>query len=150
MLARGHLRPLLAALVAVVAAAAAVPAAAEAGVVTRVGRYGPLEVGGFATRMPKVGIPAPGIDGSLTRMDVRLVGRRGRPVGIGRVMLHHVVFLDDGPPGTPARGSCGGRHAQPFYGTGEEHQRLVLPPGHGSPPHPRRPGRVAGMLPDPP
>jgi hypothetical protein len=79
-------------------------------------------------------------------MDVRLVGRRGRPVGIGQVMLHHVVFLDDGPPGTAARGSCGGRHAQPFYGTGEEHQRLVLPPGYGYPLHRRDRWRMQVML----
>jgi hypothetical protein len=146
MLARGRLRPLLAALLAAIGAAAAVPAAADAGVVTRVVRYGPLDVGGFRTRMPKLGIPAPGVDGSLTHMDVRLVGRRGRPVGIGRVMLHHVVFLDDGPPGTPARGSCGGRHAQPFYGTGEEHQRLDLPPGYGYPLHRRDRWRMQVML----
>ena len=145
MPSRRLLRRLLPALLTIVAAAA-VPAVAGAAVRTRVVRYGPVEVGAFRTRMPKASIRAPGVDGSLTHMDVRLVGRRGRPVSIGRVMLHHVVFLDDGPPGTPARGSCGGRHARPFYGTGEEHQRLVLPPGYGYPLHRRDRWRMQVML----
>ena len=61
-------------------------------------------------------------------------------------MLHHVVFLDDGAPGTAPRGACGGRHGRPFYGTGEEHQQLVLPPGYGYPLHRRDRWRMQVML----
>ena len=146
MPARRCQRPLLPALLATLVAAAALPAGAGAAVRTRVVRYGPVEVGGFQTRMPKAHIPAPGVDGSLTHMDVRLVGARGRPISLGRVMLHHVVFLDDGAPGTAPRGACGGRHGRPFYGTGEEHQQLVLPPGYGYPLHRRDRWRMQVML----
>ena len=47
-------------------------------------------------------------------------------------MLHHVVFINRGTRGGPRKtSSCPGRTGEPFYGTGEEHQRLLLPPGYG-------------------
>ena len=60
-------------------------------------------------------------------------------------MLHHVVFLDDG---RPARRPAGvrRRHGQPFYGTGEEHEQLRLPPGYGYPLHRRDRWRMQVML----
>ena len=52
----------------------------------------------------------------------------GRRVRINKVMLHHVVFIDNATRATtPARG----RKGTPFFGTGEENERLVLPPGYG-------------------
>jgi plastocyanin len=48
------------------------------------------------------------------------------------VMLHHVVFINAGAPGRPPElTSCPGRKGQPFWGSGEEKQRLILPPGYG-------------------
>jgi plastocyanin len=65
-------------------------------------------------------------------MNARLVDRRGRPISINRAMLHHVVFINAGHPGGPRkRSSCPGRRGEPFYGTGEERQRLILPGGYG-------------------
>ena len=55
-------------------------------------------------------------------------------------MLHHVVFNNDGPRGGPGKtSSCPGRRGEPFYGTGEERQRLMLPPGYGYRVEERRP-----------
>jgi plastocyanin len=54
-------------------------------------------------------------------------------------MLHHIVFAALGRPnltcqsftGFDSRTASGGNYAQPFYGAGEERNRLVLPPGYG-------------------
>ena len=108
---------------------AAAPAAAKGRWYTL--RYGPVEMGGFNVRLPKPGVRAPGVSGYITRMNARLVNRRGRPMPIGEVMLHHIVFFNDGRPGERRPGSCEGRRGEPFYGTGEEHQQLRLPPGYG-------------------
>lgn len=65
-------------------------------------------------------------------MSTKLVDGRGRPISIRRVMLHHVVFVNRGRPGGPRKASsCKGRGGEPFYGTGEETQRLILPRGYG-------------------
>lgn len=76
---------------------------------------------------------APRIDGFITRMYARLVDRKGRPIPITRMMLHHVAFLDRGGPGRPRVDEtyCKGKVGRRFYGTGEEDQALVLPPGYG-------------------
>jgi len=65
-------------------------------------------------------------------MNTRLVDAEGARIALGQVMLHHVVFINDGRPGGPRKtSSCPGRGGEPFYGTGEERQRLLLPPGYG-------------------
>jgi plastocyanin len=110
---------------------AAAPAAAPAAVTTKVMRYGPVHMDGFETRLPKTRIPSPGVDGWLTHMNVRLVDSRGRRVSIRHVMLHHIVFINDGRHKSEYRGSCEGRHGEPFYGTGEEREQLILPEGYG-------------------
>jgi plastocyanin len=65
-------------------------------------------------------------------MSTRVVDRKGKRIPLTDVMLHHVVFINDGRRGGPEKlSSCPGRAGEPFYGTGEEHQRLLLPPGYG-------------------
>jgi Stress up-regulated Nod 19 len=77
------------------------------------------------------GVRAPRLDGFLVRMHARLVDRHGRPVPVSRIMLHHLVYKDDGRfPGDRRDGTCGGR-SQSFYGRGEEDERLRLPRGYG-------------------
>ena len=123
--------------------------AAPAGAATKTYRLhsGPVDIGGFATKLPKVRIPAPRVDGYVTGMQTRLVDRRGRRVSIRDVMLHHIVFLNDGDGRQRAmRGSCEGRFGEPFYGTGEEHQQLVLPRGYGYHVHRRDRWRMQTML----
>jgi plastocyanin len=95
-------------------------------------RVGPVTLAGFQTKYPARAVRSPQVSGFVVRMHARLVDARGRPIPIDRVMLHHVVFINRGPRGGMRRRSaCPGRTGEPFYGTGEEHQRLILPPGYG-------------------
>jgi plastocyanin len=94
-------------------------------------RWGPVTMGAFGVKLPKVPVRAPGVDGWITFMNARLVDGRGRPVTIRDVMLHHIVFINHGRPGEHRAGSCVGREGEPFYGTGEEHEQLRLPAGYG-------------------
>ena len=65
-------------------------------------------------------------------MYARLMYAPGRPVPLQHVMLHHIVFINAGYSGGPAKTtSCHGRRGEPFWGTGEEHEHLELPPGYG-------------------
>jgi predicted amidohydrolase YtcJ len=94
-------------------------------------RAGPYTVGGFNTERPKVLVRSPRVNGYITHMHSRLVDRRGRPVTIQRVMLHHVVFLNQGRFPGDRKTRCGARFGEAFYGTGEENQSLDLPAGYG-------------------
>ena len=112
-----------------IAVAFALVAAAPAGAATRhvTLRTGPYTVQGFQTIWPNVAVRNTGVDGYITRMDAALVDRRGHAVRINKVMLHHVVFIDSGR----RYNACRGRKGTPFFGTGEENEQLVLPPGYG-------------------
>ena len=57
-------------------------------------------------------------------------------------MLHHVVFIDS------ARhyNSCPGRKGTPFFGTGEENEKLVLPAGYGYRTHKHDSWRMVAMF----
>ena len=109
-----------------------VPAAAPAAERTYALRYGPVEVGGYRTVFPEPRVQTPRQSGYVVRMNARLVDRKGRRIPLGHVMLHHVVFVNHGFAGAPRKQTtCPGRDGEPFYGTGEERQRLLLPPGYG-------------------
>ncbi|MDX6681034.1 MAG: hypothetical protein QOG94_1073 [Solirubrobacteraceae bacterium] len=86
---------------------------------------------GFSTIFPKVNVPTPQRSGYITRMDAWLVNEHGQRVSIRDVMLHHIVFINAGSPGIDKNGSCPGRGGEPFWGTGEEKQPLILPEGYG-------------------
>ena len=92
-------------------------------------RYGRVDVGAYETALPRSAVKTPRVDGFITAMHARLVDSRGRPVTIREVMLHHVFFLRSRE--APANYPCAGKHSEAFYGTGEEDQRLRLPPGYG-------------------
>jgi plastocyanin len=113
--------------------ALAAPAVASAKVTQYTIRSQAFSLGGFETILPKVWTRTPEKDGYITRFYARLVYANGRRVPIQRVMLHHIVFVDVGyPGGAPKTTSCPGRRAgESFWGTGEEHEHLVLPPGYG-------------------
>lgn len=108
------------------------PAAASAKQHTYTLRTGPYELAGFQTRYPEPVVPSPRRSGYVVRMNALIVDSKGKRIPLSHVMLHHVVFFDDGHRGGPAKHStCPGRSGEPFYGTGEEHQKLLLPPGYG-------------------
>jgi plastocyanin len=107
----------------------AVPAEARTRTYSFTSRAFPMN--GFQTRIPKVAVRAPDVNGYITAMRAYLVDDRGRQVSIKDVMLHHIVFINHGRHPRDHKGSCEGRWGEPFYGTGEEHQRLILPAGYG-------------------
>ena len=88
----------------------------------------PFTLSGFQTILPKITVPTPKRSGYITRMDAWLVYEDGRRVSIRDVMLHHIVFIN---VGRDKNGSCPGRGGEPFWGTGEEKQPLILPEGYG-------------------
>jgi len=115
---------------AAIAALSASPAA-QARERTVVLRSGPYTLGSFQTIRPKVIVPSPRVDGHITQMFARLVDETGTPVNVQQVMLHHVVFINRGRFAGDRKPKCGTRFGEPFYGTGEENQRLDLPEGYG-------------------
>lgn len=133
-----RLRPVL--LSAAALLGGAVPASAATRQLTL--RTGPFDVDGFQTVWPTKTVRGAGVNGYITRMDAELVDARGRPVRINKVMLHHVVFIDD----SRHHNACPGRKGAPFYGTGEENERLVLPPGYGYRTHRGDRWRVVAMF----
>jgi plastocyanin len=131
-------------LAAVAATTVLVPGTASAKSFTY--RAGPFHLGGFETKLPKLQVHAPHMDGYITRMNATLHYANGRRVSIRRVMLHHIVFLNDGTPNNEPGGSCKGRKGEPFYGTGEEREQLLLPKGYGYRVHTRDRWRMQTML----
>jgi plastocyanin len=127
---------LLAATVAVLAAAA--PAPASAGTKTETFRF-PVDVKGYQVKQDMTfGIQHPKVDGSIVAMSVDVVNEDGTPVPINRLMLHHIVFLKLGDSATGCKDYTGfdadtrlPALARPFYGAGEERNKLALPPGYG-------------------
>ena len=106
------------------AAALAAPAAAAERQVTL--KEGPFEVGAYSVRLGTGLARTPALDGFITRMEADVVDvRTGKAVPINRIMLHHIVFANLGPPEAPRR--------QAFYGDGEERAKMDLPPGYGYP-----------------
>jgi len=120
----------------------AVPAEAR----TVVAKSGPYVHGSFETLRPKVIVRPPRVDGYITRMHARLVDAQGRHVRIQRVMLHHVVFINQGRFPGDRKPKCGARFGEPFYGTGEEDQRLDLPAGYGYRTRPKDVWKMQAML----
>jgi plastocyanin len=108
------------------------PAAADARTEIFKLRSAPVALAGFQVKFPKVSVPTPRRSGYITRMDAWLVDEHGRRMSIREVMLHHIVFINRGKPGTVAKhSSCPGRGSEPFWGTGEEKQPMKLPLGYG-------------------
>jgi hypothetical protein len=100
---------------------------------TYVFRVGPFPVGGYQVRYSpdRSPIPAPPVSGFVTNMSARVVDARGNAVPVTRIMLHHVIFSDAGSPGAYRRDGTCASSPQRFYGTGEEHETMRMPPGYG-------------------
>jgi plastocyanin len=113
-------------------ALALAPAAASGATTAYTLKSKPFDVNGFETIYPKVQVKTPKRSGYITYMYARLMYAPGRPVPLKHVMLHHIVFINAGHRGGPKKvTTCAGRAGEPFWGTGEEHERLYLPPGYG-------------------
>lgn len=124
---------------------AAAPAAAAP--TEKTFRYGPIKVAGYEVKQDDrtINIPKPDTDGFITRMSVDVVDKNGKPVGIDRLMLHHIVFSNLGRFGGDRRdGTCNTLTlldsktqvpgvVERFYAAGEERAEMELPPGYGYP-----------------
>src|SRR5919197_4874344 len=113
--------------IAAAAVATGLALAPSAGAATRqvTLKEGPIEIGAYSVKLDvKGGIRTPRLDGYITHMEADVVDvRTGRRLPIRRIMLHHIVFVDNGQPREPI--------ARPFYGDGEERATMDLPPGYG-------------------
>ena len=96
-------------------------------------RFGPIGIGPYAVKYRTSRFPSPRVDGHIVRMHARVVDRRGDPMPVSRMMLHHLTFKDLGAPGRTRRDVtyCKGSLGERFYGTGEEDRELVFPAGYG-------------------
>src|SRR5829696_986786 len=121
---------------------------ASGGVRTVTLRYGPLSLQSYAVERGTVWPQAPRMDGFITKMSARLVDARGAPIPVDRVMLHHVLFSNEGgpTPGDRADGACPDIPRERFFGTGEEGRALDLPAGYGYPVASGDRWRMAWML----
>jgi plastocyanin len=146
-LARGAIAVVAAAaLAAVIAAAsasperhAATPTATKrpavktgSGGKTRTYKWGPVKLAAFTVKRDTAFPRPPHVNGYLTAMSVRLVDRHNRPIPIRRVMLHHLLFSNDGRfKGDHHDGACPDIPRERFFGRGEEGLTLDLPDGYG-------------------
>jgi plastocyanin len=97
-------------------------------------RSGPITLGAYEVRLDTTFPAAPGVDGDLIAMHARVVDAAGRPVALTQVMLHHVLFSNQGRfAGDRRDGTCPDVARQRFYGRGEDDRALALPPGYGYP-----------------
>jgi hypothetical protein len=114
-------------------AAVAVPAcAAERTVVSR---WGPVTLGAYQVQRDTAFPKPPRADGFITAMSVRVVDAAGNPIPVQRVMLHHLLFSNEGGPARADRvdGACPEIPRERFFGRGEEGRVLDLPDGYGYP-----------------
>jgi plastocyanin len=114
-------------------------------------RYGPLRVEPYQVSYTRMGaapgrVRTPNVDGHIVRMGATVVDKRGRPLPVRRVMLHHVLFKNIGRFRGDRREPLCGHRGESFYGTGEEDQALRLPRGYGYRIRMRDRWRIAWML----
>jgi plastocyanin len=132
-------RPFVAAMASALVVLCAAGPAAAADVKTETFRY-PVTVKGYQVRQEMTPAEHPKVDGFITAMTVDIVDKDGTPVPIQRLMLHHIVFStlgEQNPQCKQFTGFDADQHlpglARPFFALGEEHNKLVLPPGYGLP-----------------
>jgi plastocyanin len=118
--------------IAVVAALAAA-GAAHAKIVERTLRAGPYVVGPYDGARGGETVRAPRMNGSIVAMDANVVDEDGDVIPQSVVMLHHLVFKDQGHSGSfRPDGACPTTTSdQRFFGVSEELRALTLPKGYG-------------------
>jgi plastocyanin len=121
---------------------------ASGGVRTVTLRYGPISLHSYEVERGTVWPQTPRMDGFITKMSARIVDADGREIPIGRVMMHHVLFSNEGGPSPTDRpdGACPDIHRERFFGRGEEGRDLDLPDGYGYPISSGDRWRLAWML----
>jgi plastocyanin len=126
---------LLAALVLALLGTCLAASSAGAAVKTYTYRFGVLKVGPYRAVKESNEVRTPTVSGSIVKMDAHVVDEAGNVVPQSQVMLHHLVFFNNGRrkarryDGTCTKHGAGER----FYGTSEELRALTLPEGYGYP-----------------
>jgi len=96
--------------------------------------YGAVTLGGYQVKRDTAFPRVPKVDGFITAMSATVVDAQGKEIPVARVMLHHVLFSNEGAsPGDRKDGSCPDIPRERFFGRGEEGRALDLPPGYGYP-----------------
>jgi plastocyanin len=130
---------------AVLAAGLLLPAVAGAEQKTYTYTTGPLTVEPYQVLQNNFdyGIPRPPGAGSIVHMETDLVDKKGAPIPIQRLMLHHIVFFNLGATlGAKKDPTCDSITAldsksqipamvERFYAAGEERAVMRLPQGYG-------------------
>ena len=126
-------RRLAGALVLAIAVALAAACAADAKVVKRTFKYGPIVAGPYDGVRGGNPVRAPRMDGSIVEMDANLVDKHGHVIPQNVVMLHHLVMKDLGHSSNVKRdAACPTASGdQRFYGVSEELRAMTLPKGYG-------------------
>ena len=117
------------------AAIAVLPTPARATVRQVTLRWGPVALGAYQVRRDTSFPRTPLANGFITAMSARLVDANGNAAPVQRMMLHHVLFSNEGGPERSDRvdGACPDVPRQRFFGRGEEGRALDLPAGYGYP-----------------
>ena len=120
---------------------------ADPGLKTYVYRFGPHRIGPYQVAKDTDVVAPPPVDGAIVGMDSRLITRSGAEVPQSEVMLHHIVYINDGADGRRRDGACPQRPVrQRFFGTSEELRPLTLPRGYGYKTRARDRWRVSWMV----
>jgi hypothetical protein len=95
----------------------------------------PVTLGAYQVQRDTAFPKPPRADGFITAMSVRVVDAAGNPIPVQRVMLHHLLFSNEGGPARADRvdGACPEIPRERFFGRGEEGRVLDLPDGYGYP-----------------
>ena len=92
-----------------------------------------MPVGPYQALKKSSAVKTPPVTGSIVRMDANVVDSSGKVIPQSQVMLHHLVFFNDGRPGARRRDGACPTHdvGERFYGTSEELRALTMPAGYG-------------------
>lgn len=132
MAGRRSTRILVAALSLACALSAGGASTAIAATQTVTYKIGPIPMAEYESVSDMNNVQHPRIKGSVTYMHARVVDAQGAPVAQDQVMLHHIAFVNNGRfHGDRSQYYCREGFKERFYGTGEEDQSMVLPPGYG-------------------
>jgi plastocyanin len=110
-------------------------ASAGATIRTYTYKFGPLGVGPYRAVKASNQVKVPTVSGSIVKMDAHVVDQNDQLVPQSQVMLHHLVFFNNGRTGARRYdGTCTKHGAgERFYGTSEELRAMTLPGGYGYP-----------------
>lgn len=127
------------AIIAALACAVALPSQASATETVVTEQFKLPTIGGFEVAQNiKSNVPRPPTTaGHIVKMETDIVDADGDAIPIDRLMLHHIVFLNQGRPDQSCNSISGfdglqsGPGVERFFAAGEERAKMKLPEGYG-------------------